>query len=105
MAVIKFERLRNDSEVGWPSGNWEVICTVVLSLLVTGFGLSSQVYKNYQRRSMEGLSFYYFLLLAISYSFWSMYGCIQKDLVLIIPMTFGMIMSWMVVIQFGVYKK
>lgn len=80
------------------------ITTVVLSLMVTGFGLTSQVRKNYMRKSVAGLSLPYFSLLAVSYSFWSLYGFFQKDLVLIIPMSLGMIMSWVVVSQFLNYK-
>jgi uncharacterized protein with PQ loop repeat len=81
------------------------IITVILSLIVTGLGLTSQAKKNFDRKSMEGLSFFYFSILAISYSFWSIYGFSQKDLVLIIPMTLGAIMSWVVVVQFLIYKK
>ena len=81
------------------------IITVTLSLIVTGLGLTSQVRKNHIRKSMEGLSLFYFSILAVSYSFWSMYGFLQKDLVLMIPMTLGAIMSWVVVIQFFIYKK
>jgi len=49
---------------------------------------------------MEGLSFFYFFILAVSYSFWVVYGIVLKDLVLIIPMSIGAIMSWVVVTQF-----
>ena len=80
------------------------IATVLLSLVVTGLGLTSQVRKNYQRKSVEGLSSFYFIVLAISYSFWSIYGFMQKDLVLIIPMTLGMCMSWVVVAQCTLYR-
>lgn len=80
------------------------IITILLSLTVTGLGLSAQVRKNRQRKSMEGLSFFYFLILAISYSFWVIYGIVLKDLVLIIPMSIGTIMSWVVVSQFYLYK-
>ena len=80
------------------------ITTVILSLVVTGLGLSSQVVKNKKRRSTDGLSFFYFFILAISYSLWSVYGFVLKDLVLIIPMTLGSIMSWVVVSQFVMYK-
>ena len=79
--------------------------TIILSLVVTGLGLTSQGYKNYLRKSTEGLSFFYFFILAISYSFWSIYGFLQKDIVLIIPMSSGMIVSWVVVEQFLVYRK
>jgi len=34
------------------------ITTVALSLVVTCLGLSSQIYKNHQRRSVEGLSLF-----------------------------------------------
>jgi uncharacterized protein with PQ loop repeat len=81
------------------------IITVILSLIVTGLGLTSQVRKNYGRKSMEGLSFFYFSILAISYTFWSIYGFSQNDLVLIIPMSLGAIMSWVVVAQFLIYKN
>ena len=81
------------------------IITVLLSLAVTGLGLAAQVRKNYRKKSVEGLSFLYFSLLAISYSFWSIYGFSQRDLVLIIPMSLGMLMSWIVVSQFAVYKS
>lgn len=84
---------------------WIKIITVVLSLAVTGLGLTAQVRKNHVRRSVEGLSVFYFLLLAISYSFWSTYGIVQQDFVLIIPMTLGMIISWVVVGQFWVYRN
>ena len=76
------------------------ISTVVLSLIVTGLGLTSQVRKNRIRKSTEGLSFFYFFILAISYSFWTAYGLVLNDFVLIIPMTLGTIMSWVVVFQF-----
>ncbi len=84
---------------------WIQIATVVLSFLVTGLGLTSQVRKNYLRASVEGLSTFYFTLLAISYSFWSIYGVLQQDIVLIIPMTLGTIMSWTVVLQCWLYRK
>lgn len=80
------------------------ILTVLLSLAVTGLGLTAQVRKNFKNKSVEGLSFFYFILLAISYSFWSVYGFSQHDLVLIVPMSLGMLMSWIVVSQFVVYK-
>ncbi len=81
------------------------IFTVFLSLIVTGLGLTSQVLKNRKRKSTEGLSFFYFIMLAISYSFWSMYGFFLRDLVLIIPMSLGMMVSWVVVMQFFLYKR
>lgn len=81
------------------------ITTVGLSLVVTGIGITSQVRKNHTRRSMEGLSFFYFFILAVSYSFWVVYGIASKDWVLILPMSIGAIMSWVVVIQFFIYKK
>ncbi len=81
------------------------IITVVLSPLVTCIGLTAQVRKNYIRKSVDGLSFFYFFILAVSYSFWSIYGFLQTDVVLIVPMSLGMIMSWLVVTQFLTYKK
>lgn len=81
------------------------IITVALSLVVTGLGLSSQVRKNSKRKEMEGLSFFYFFVLSISYTFWVLYGIILRDWVLIVPMSLGAIMSWVVVFQFYIYRK
>ncbi len=81
------------------------VITVCLSLAVTGIGLTAQVRKNHARKSVEGLSGPYFLLLAISYSFWVVYGLIQRDLVLIVPMTLGTLMSWTVVVQMRLYRR
>ena len=81
------------------------ITTVVLSLIVTGLGLTFQVLKNKKRKSTEGLSLFYFFILAISYTFWSAYGFVLQDVVLIIPMTLGALVSWVVVMQFIVYRN
>jgi uncharacterized protein with PQ loop repeat len=80
------------------------ITTVILSLVVTGLGLTSQVVKNKHRKSTEGLSVFYFSVLAISYTFWVIYGFVLQDLVIIIPMTLGAIVSWVVVWQFWLYR-
>lgn len=85
--------------------NWLKIMTIALSLVVTGLGLTSQVRKNAKRKSMEGLSFFYFLVLAVSYTFWTIYGVSQADFVIIIPMSLGMMMSWLVVAQFWIFRK
>lgn len=81
------------------------ITTVMLSLVVTGIGLTAQVRKNARRQSTEGLSFFYFCILAISYSFWSVYGIALADWVLIVPMTLGAVMSWVLVGQFVLYDR
>ena len=81
------------------------IITVVLSLVVTGLGLTSQAMKNRRRKSTDGLSFFYFCVLAISYSFWVVYGVYLNDLVLIVPMSVGAFVSWLVVLQFFIYKR
>lgn len=81
------------------------LATVILSLIVTGLGLTSQVRKNHERKTTEGLSFFYFFILAISYSFWTAYGLFVRDAVLIIPMSLGALMSWVVVGQFYLYRK
>lgn len=81
------------------------IITIVLSLIVTGLGLTAQVRKNYQRKSMEGLSFFYFTILAVSYTFWVIYGVVLQDWVLIIPMSVGSVMSWVVVGQFYLFRN
>jgi len=80
------------------------ITTTTLSLVVTGLGLTSQVRKNNQRKSVEGLSFFYFFILAVSYSFWVAYGFFLQYVVIIIPMSVGAVMSWIVTSQFYFYR-
>ncbi|MDO8603803.1 MAG: SemiSWEET family transporter [bacterium] len=79
--------------------------TIALSLLVTGIGMTSQARKNYLRKSTEGLSFMYFILLAVSYSFWVYYGFSIFDYVLIIPMAVGALVSYIIVFQIYYYKS
>lgn len=80
------------------------MATVALSLIVTGVGLSAQARKNHQRKNVAGLSPIYFSILAISYTFWSAYGFVKDDLVLIIPMLVGMCVSWLIVFQIIRYR-
>ncbi len=77
--------------------------TIALSLLVTGLGMTSQARKNYLGKSTRGLSLIYFILLAISYSFWVFYGISKKDLVLIIPMSVGAVVSYVILFQIYYY--
>jgi len=66
--------------------------------------MTSQVKKNYSRKSTEGLSSIYFILLAVSYSFWMFYGFSKNDYVLIIPGIAGAMMSYIIVFQIQYYK-
>ncbi len=103
---MSFQKTHNESKVCLviETMNTIGIITVLLSLMVTGLGLRAQAMKNKKRRNMEGLSFFYFFLLSISYSFWVIYGIVLKDWVLIIPMSIGALMSWLIVLQFFIYK-
>lgn len=80
------------------------LVTVLLSLAVTSLGLTAQVRKNHARRSVDGLSLMYFVLLAVSYTFWVVYGIVRGDWVLIVPMSVDALMSWVVVVQFYLFR-
>jgi len=79
--------------------------TIILSLVFIGLGLTAQVRKNYLRKNADGLSSFYFFILSISYSFWVLYGFLQSDLALIIPMFVGALVSWIPVFQIFTYNK
>ncbi|MBX7136854.1 MAG: SWEET family sugar transporter [Oligoflexia bacterium] len=50
-----------------------------VSLTYTMLGLPAQIWKNHQRRSVEGLSFLMTVLLALNCASWILYGYLKHD--------------------------
>jgi len=77
----------------------------IVSLLIIGLGLPAQIYKNYKRKSCEGLSAWLFLMAFASYFLWCAYGWTKPDLFLKIAHTPGVALSLILLYQFFLYRN
>jgi len=78
---------------------------VVAGLLGVVVGLITQVFKNFKRKSCEGLSFTWIMLAGYSYFSWLIYGVAKQDIFLTIPQSLGTLCMVIILIQFWVYRK
>ncbi len=81
------------------------IFTVTVGILVKVLGFPDQFWKNYKRKSTEGLSVLLYILTFVSYILWTTHGVFQGDWVLIIGQGFGIIITGMIVVQIIIYRK
>jgi uncharacterized protein with PQ loop repeat len=79
--------------------------TLIIGILVKVIGFPDQFYRNYKRKSTEGLSTIFMLLTLLAYILWTIHGILQKDWVLIIGQGIGIITTGLIVIQIYYYKK
>jgi len=78
---------------------------IIAGLLGVVIGLVTQIIKNWQRKSCEGLSFWWILLAFYSYVSWLLYGIIKQDIFLCVPQTLGSICMIIILFQFWLYRK
>ena len=81
------------------------VLTVVVGILVKLLGFPHQFYKNYKRKSTEGLSTVFMLLSFLAYILWTIHGILQKDYVLILGQGIGILTTGLIVGQIFYYKK
>ncbi len=79
--------------------------TVIVSLLTKLIGLPAQIRQNFIRKSTKGVSAVLIILLCLSYSLWTFYGFLKKDLFLIIGHSIGIITTGIIVLQIIKYKQ
>lgn len=79
--------------------------TVVANLLLIGFGITSQIYKNYQTKSTENLSLWLFIFSFFCWSSWAVYGFMKQDWFLLIIQGIGALMTAILLVQFFIYRK
>ncbi len=76
-----------------------------VSLLLVFVGFPKQIFKNYQRKSCDGID----LTLAVSafaaYTTWGVYGWSVGDKFLIWSQTPGAILSLILLVQFYLYRR
>ena len=78
--------------------------TVVFSLLAKVLGQPDQIRKNFKRKSTEGLSTIMITIAVISYLLWTIHGIIEKDWVLIIGQSLGVLTSGIILMQIIIYR-
>lgn len=85
--------------------NWWGFAAAVTSLSVIFIGFPSQVWKNYVRKSTEGLDNRLVWTALVAYSTWLAYGVSGNDWFLIISQTPGVICTLFLVSQIFIYRK
>jgi len=81
------------------------VVTTIISILVKIIGLPDQIRKNYQRKSISGLSVPFFILGFVSYALWTVYGLLKRDWVLILGQGAGMVTMGIIAYQIFLYRK
>lgn len=76
---------------------------LLASLVMILVGLLSQIIKNSERQSVEGLSLPFFISSFILWSCVSLHGWYKKDYWLAIAQTAGAIMTAIILLQFLLY--
>jgi uncharacterized protein with PQ loop repeat len=78
---------------------------IISSLILFAIGLPVQIYKNFRRKSVEGLSLPLFLLYFSAYVVWLWYGLRIGELPIIIPNTLAAPLALILLSQFIIYRK
>lgn len=81
------------------------ILTAVVSILVKVIGLPDQIRKNYNRKSTDGLSVWFFCLGFLAYFLWTVYGYFKGDWVVFFGQGVGMITMGIVAFQIWIYRE
>jgi uncharacterized protein with PQ loop repeat len=81
------------------------LATVLSSILSKVIGIPDQIRQNFTRKSTEGVSLANQTVTFIAYFFWTFYGLIQHDLVLIWGQALGVILTAVVLYQSALYRR
>lgn len=81
------------------------ILAIALGVILFALGWVSQAYKNYKRKSTEGLSFPLYLVGFTTTFVWLIYGLKTSIPMLIIPNIFGVLVGLVILIQFALYRE
>lgn len=79
------------------------ILAVIASLAVTTLGFPAQIYKNYKRKTCEGLSFLLICSHCASFSLWSVYGFMKPDWFIVAARSIGCVLIFVILLQFVYY--
>ncbi|HET6347153.1 MAG TPA: SemiSWEET family transporter [Myxococcota bacterium] len=79
---------------------------LVITVIYTCFGLPVQIRKNYQDKSVAGLSLFLMIMLLFTFSSWVAYGWVkeQKDWYVIASNAPGALCVAIILVQFKLYR-
>jgi uncharacterized protein with PQ loop repeat len=78
--------------------------TILCSVLAKGVGIPDQIRQNFVRKSTEGVSLTNQAVGFVAYFFWTFYGFLRHDPVLIYGQALGVILTGVMLLQFALYK-
>ena len=81
------------------------ILTVFFGILVKVVGIPDQIRQNFRRKSTEGVSLPNQSVGFLAYFFWTLYGILHHDRVLIYGQALGVVTTAIVLYQFAIYRK
>jgi uncharacterized protein with PQ loop repeat len=79
--------------------------TVLFGILAKLVGIPDQIRQNFVRKSTEGVSLAYQSAVFLAYLFWTFYGILRHDLVLICGQFLGVITTAVILYQFALYRN
>ncbi len=78
---------------------------VIASLTIIVIGLPAQIYKNYKRKSCDGIAPSLIYSACCTYTLWGLYGWTKPDWFLVIAQTPGSILALILLLQLFRYRK
>ena len=79
--------------------------TIVLSIATKVIGFPDQMRTNFRRKSVEGVSKTFYVLSFITYTVWTLYGILQKDMVVTLAQGLGVVTTGIILYQIMIYGK
>ena len=81
------------------------LLTIITSLAVKVIGYPAQIIEIRKTKSVKGVSFILSALSVLTYLCWTIYGILQKDRVVVLGQSLGVIMSIIVLLQVVYYRR
>jgi len=79
--------------------------TIFFGILVKVIGIPDQIRQNYRRKSTDGISLANQTVGFLAYFFWTFYGFLRHDRVLILGQSLGVITTAIILYQFALYRR
>ena len=80
------------------------ISAAIASLVVILLGLPAQIYRNYRRKSCDGLDQLLVYSVCITYTLWSLYGWTKPDWFIAVSQTPGCVLAFILLFQLFHYR-
>lgn len=81
------------------------VLAMTVSLILLSIGVPHQIYTNYKRKSVEGISPLLLFCIFFAYVLWSLYAWTKPDLFLILTQTPGSALSLILLFQLFYYGR